>query len=78
MEDVLSGLLSLLYTIQDYLNRGDTAHCGLGFSILHQLPIKQENALTGVSTVQSYRTFSLKILSSQIHVRHTDKKHLAH
>lgn len=77
VEDVLSGLLSL-YTIQDYLNRGDTAHCGLGSSIPHQLPIKQENALTGVSTVQSYRTFSLKIPSSQIHVRHTDEKHLAH
>jgi hypothetical protein len=30
-EDVLIGLLSL-YIIQDYVNRGVTAHCGLGSS----------------------------------------------
>lgn len=36
-EDVLSGLPGLHCIVQDYLNRADTAHWGLGSSIPHQL-----------------------------------------
>lgn len=67
MEDVLTGLLSLLYIIQDYLNRGGTAHCGLGSSISQQLLNKKMPPQECLRDI-----FSGKILSSQIQLCHTD------